>query len=254
MRFIRRNGVICVFFLLCILVIPVPSVLGAGYYADLAIQVDSAGFVTITGLTNHPDLLIKNTQNYTSKKQSYWLLNMTRTDVFSDYVYVVALPEGSSINYLKSSGSIRIEEDQGALVVRGFGENKTLSFQVQYQIGQPSDTAQFLEINYLYFIALVILAILFVVFFLFKKRKTPPSTEVKEESLGGYDLKGLNDRQKKILRLLQEKNIPLTQTDIQKELQLPKASVSRNIRGLEHKGLIEKEQIGMSNLIRLKKL
>jgi uncharacterized membrane protein len=29
--------------------------------------------------------------------------------------------------------------------------------------------------------------------------------------------------------------------------------VSRNIHGLEMKGLIEKEQMGMSNLIRLKK-
>jgi uncharacterized membrane protein len=34
---------------------------------------------------------------------------------------------------------------------------------------------------------------------------------------------------------------------------MPKASVSRNIRRLELKGLIEKEQIGMSNIIRLKK-
>jgi uncharacterized membrane protein len=45
----------------------------------------------------------------------------------------------------------------------------------------------------------------------------------------------------------------MTQTDIQKELKIPKAAVSRNILGLERKGLIEKEQIGMSNLIRLKK-
>ena len=55
------------------------------------------------------------------------------------------------------------------------------------------------------------------------------------------------------MKLLVDKKIPLTQTDIQKELNIPKAAVSRNIRGLELKGLIEKEQIGMSNLIRLKK-
>jgi uncharacterized membrane protein len=55
------------------------------------------------------------------------------------------------------------------------------------------------------------------------------------------------------MQLLLERNISLTQTDIQKELQIPKASVSRNIHGLERKGLIEKEPIGMSNLIRLKK-
>jgi uncharacterized membrane protein len=67
------------------------------------------------------------------------------------------------------------------------------------------------------------------------------------------DFKGLNQRQKEIVKLLVDRNIPLTQTDIQKELNIPKAAVSRNIRGLELKGLIEKEQIGMSNLIRIKK-
>jgi uncharacterized membrane protein len=73
----------------------------------------------------------------------------------------------------------------------------------------------------------------------------------KKEPLG--ELKGLNHRQNQIIQLLHARNIPMTQTDIQKELQIPKASVSRNIHGLERKGLIEKEQIGMSNLIRLKK-
>ena len=67
------------------------------------------------------------------------------------------------------------------------------------------------------------------------------------------EFKGLNSRQKEIMSLLIDKNIPLTQTDIQKELNIPKAAVSRNVRGLELKGLIEKEQIGMSNLIRIKK-
>ena len=68
-----------------------------------------------------------------------------------------------------------------------------------------------------------------------------------------YNFKGLNQRQKEIMNLLIDKNTPLTQTEIQRELNIPKAAISRNIRGLEIKGLIEKEQIGMSNLIRIKK-
>ena len=55
------------------------------------------------------------------------------------------------------------------------------------------------------------------------------------------------------MNLLIDKNTPLTQTEIQRELKIPKAAVSRNIRRLELKGLIQKEQIGMSNLIRIKK-
>jgi uncharacterized membrane protein len=88
-------------------------------------------------------------------------------------------------------------------------------------------------------------------FFKEKKIKETPTPLVPKEPLS--NIQGLNHRQKQILQLLQKRNIPLTQTDIQKELQIPKASVSRNILGLERKGLIEKEQIGMSNLIRLKK-
>jgi len=67
------------------------------------------------------------------------------------------------------------------------------------------------------------------------------------------NLRGLNDRQKQIIKLLIEVKRPLTQTEIQRELKIPKAAVSRNISTLERKGLIEKEQIGMSNRISLKK-
>jgi uncharacterized membrane protein len=90
-----------------------------------------------------------------------------------------------------------------------------------------------------------------ILFFKGKKIKERQPTADAKEPPG--DMKGLNDRQKQIMKLLYERNTPLTQTDIQKELQIPKASISRNVRGLERKGLIEKEQIGISNLIRLKK-
>ena len=73
------------------------------YYADIDIQVDNVGIVTITGKTNHPELLVQNSALYTYKKQSYWLLNITYREVFSDFLYTVTLPQGSIINYIKSS-------------------------------------------------------------------------------------------------------------------------------------------------------
>ena len=83
-----------------------PREIAEQYYADVTINVDNSGFVTVDGITNHPDLLINNTELYTSKKQSYWLLNITKEDIFSDFIYSLTLPSGSSINYVKSSGSI----------------------------------------------------------------------------------------------------------------------------------------------------
>ena len=70
------------FFILC------SSSVSADYYADIDITVDDTGVISINGKTNHPDLLVENSDLYTFKKQSYWLLNITKNDVFSDYIYV----------------------------------------------------------------------------------------------------------------------------------------------------------------------
>jgi uncharacterized membrane protein len=93
---------------------------------------------------------------------------------------------------------------------------------------------------------------LLAVVFIRDKKSKGAVEELKQNEID-TNFKGLNERQKQIMKLLIDRKIPLTQTDIQRELNIPKAAVSRNIRGLELKGLIEKEQIGMSNLIRLKK-
>ncbi len=239
------------FTLLCIITILVaPSLHAQSYYADITITVDSSGFVTIEGLTNYPNLTIKNTEMYTSKQQSLWLLNITKPEIFTQFIYTVTLPKGSSISHIKSTGLIRIAENQGSLVIGGFGENTSLSILIQYQTEKTQDLFLQETIVYPILFSLILLVCILLIYFYRKEKKTKP-LEIKTEPPG--DWKGLNHRQKQIMQLLKERNIPLTQTDLQKELQIPKASVSRNIRGLEKRGLIEKETIGMSNLIRLKK-
>jgi uncharacterized membrane protein len=236
-------------------IIYLPAICARDYYADITIDVDSSGFVTIDGTTNHPDLLINDTEIYTLKKQSYWLLNITKEGVFSDFVYALTLPEGSSINYIKSSGFIRIEENQGNLLVNGFGENESFSIIIQYQTEKVSDEGiiQFDVLYVILTILIIILILVLAVIFIRDKKSKGAVEELKQNEIDTR-FKGLNERQKQIMKLLIDRKIPLTQTDIQKELNIPKAAVSRNIHGLERKGLIEKEQVGMSNLIRLKKL
>jgi len=120
MGFDKTCRQISLFFVLLFLIsiLSFSNIRAEGYYADITIDVDSSGFVTIDGVTNYPGLLVNNTQSYTLKKQSYWLLNITIEDVFSDFVYAMTLPEDSSINYIKSSGFIQIQEDQGNLLVK----------------------------------------------------------------------------------------------------------------------------------------
>jgi uncharacterized membrane protein len=243
------NKIFFISFLLIIVTAFLPSISAQDYYADITIEVDSSGFVTIYGVTNHPDLLIKNTEIYTSKKQSYWLLNITKEDVFSDFIYDLALPKGSSINYIKSSGFISIKEESGNLFIRGFGENESFFILVQYQT-EKFNEGHIIEFDliFIFLIFLIIILIIFLIVVLIRERI---KDEQPKSNINNF--KGLNQRQKEIMNLLIDKNIPLTQTEIQRELNIPKAAVSRNIRRLELKGLIEKEQIGMSNLIRIKK-
>ena len=231
-----------------------PSCLALDYYADLEITVDNSGFVTIDGVTNHPDLIVENTEIYTSKQQSYWLLNITKEENFSDFVYVLTLPLASSINYVTSSGSFRIETDDNKLLIKGFGEDEPFYIRVQYQLKKTTESNDIISSNLLrIFLITIIIIIIIVTILLLIKSKYIKKPEEPRVSVEKYNFKGLNERQKDIMKLLIERKIPLTQTDIQKEIKIPKAAVSRNIRGLELKGLIEKEQIGMSNLIRLKK-
>ncbi|KYK30739.1 MAG: hypothetical protein AYK22_02940 [Thermoplasmatales archaeon SG8-52-3] len=226
-----------------------PITQAENYYADVTIEVDSSGFVTIDGITNHPDLLIENSDIYTSKKQSYWLLNITKEDVFSDFIYDLSLPSGSSINYIKSSGFISIEENEGNLFIKGFGDNESFSILVQYQIEKLIENQKLeLDFIFIFLIFLIVIVTIFLIIFLIKDKRIVNQPKTNENNF-----RGLNQRQKEIMNFLINKDTAVTQTEIQRELNIPKAAVSRNIRGLELKGLIEKEQIGMSNLIRIKK-
>jgi len=215
------------------------------YYADIEIEVDKTGFVSIKGNTNHPDLLTVATGEYTSKKQLFWLFNLSTEETFSNYVVSVILPEDSSINYVKSLGVFRIEERGGRLAVNSFGENEKISIIAQYQVAKDRD-------NYIGVMIIVLIPLIGIfLYFIFRKKKNI----IYKEAPGSreYNLEGLTTRQKKIMNLLIKEKRPLTQAEIEKELKIPKASVSRNIKTLELKGRVEKEKTGMSNIIRLKK-
>jgi len=115
----KSRTVISLFLLLSI--VYSPSYIAAGYSADLEITVDNSGFVTIDGATDYPNFLVEDTQIYTSNEQSFWLLNITKNEIFSDFVFTLTLPENSEISYVKFSGSVIIGEELGNLVVKGLG-------------------------------------------------------------------------------------------------------------------------------------
>jgi len=225
------------------------------YYADIEITVDENGVVDINGISNHPNLLVENSNLFTYKKKSYWLINITKEEIFTDYIFVLTLPKGAKVNHIKTSGFGGIEEESGKLVISGGGQNEELSIVVQYQINPIVDEQSSFDLIILVILVmLIIILTILLIYFVFKnKQKESIESNVQIIDNGEYSLKGLTDRQKDIVQLLINVKRPLTQVDIQKELQMPKAAVSRNVHSLEIKGLIEIEKVGMSNLVHLKK-
>lgn len=225
------------------------------YYADLEIKIDNIGFTTIEGITNYPNLLVRESEEFVSKENGFWLLNITTKETFSEYVYKVILPKKSSINYIKSKGKFRIEGNGDELEIIGVADNEPFEIIIQYQVEKVN------EIDWKLFSFLLVLLILIVYLELkfrqniWKKIKLEKKKlrNSEKQKLINYDLNKLTDRQKKIMKFLIEKNKPVTQSKIGMELNIPKASVSRNIVSLELKGFVEKENVGVSTIIRLKK-
>ena len=118
---------------LLLIVINCMAVFSQEFYADLEITLDESGFVTIDGITNYPDLIVKDSQMYTFKEQEYWAFDLSIEKSF-DFVYILKLPENSEINSINTSGQFRIKTENDNLIIQCYGEDEPLNIFVQYQI------------------------------------------------------------------------------------------------------------------------
>ena len=209
------------------------------YYADIAVTVDETGLVTIEGITDHPQLLVKDSPDFTSKKGKYWLLNISPSGTFSDLAYDINLPKGSVVNYLKLPTFGHIEEHDG-ISISGASQNTGMVAIIQYQIIRERSRNLF----WWWFIPLLIL--LGIAGFFTK-------SYLKKRSASRIDFSRYVPRQKKILKLLVKHGGEITQAKLERLTGLPKSSLSRNIDSLVRKEVIEKFNKGMSNTIRLRK-
>lgn len=230
----------CILLLLLILIII--SIMGLfvnaeNYYADVIFKVQDTGNVLISGITNHPALEMQETQELTSKQGKYWKLNISINETFSNFIYEIQLPKNSIINYMKLPDVARIEDSNNGLKIIGTGQNQAFEIILQYHINSK------ISGNFSYFIYIIIILVLLIGIYLFHSKRIRKKKNIK--------IPEMTDRQKLIFNFVMKSKKPLTQKNIEIELGLPKSSVSRNINSLQRKGLITKEQRGMSNLIKL---
>ena len=222
------------------------------YYADIDIEIIKMGTAHITGLSSIPSLQTPlTTDQFTSKEGKYWTFNLTTEETLNSYVYELTLPEDANLNYIKTSENFRLEDSQGKLKIIGSGEDKPLEIILQYSFSSQEESSSTLP--FLIGTIVVLIAIIgsgFVYLFM-KKTSTNNSSSQKEEEnnpVSQIDTSLLSPRQKEIIDILLEKE-KISQKALEELVSIPKSSLSRNLKTLQVKGYIRKEQIGQTNYI-----
>jgi len=142
------------------------------------------------------------------------------------------MPKYAEINYLKTPRLARIDSSQNHITVTGTGEDQRFVIVTQYSFEKPKTSY--------WFLAIPSIGVGLFLFYKFKPKKRKI-----------YNKDVLTKRQKLIFELV-EKNKKITQAELEKKLDMPKSSLSRNIESLVRKGYITKERKGMTNLLFLK--
>jgi uncharacterized membrane protein len=216
----------------------------AQLYADVVFDIKETGEVVISGDTNYEEFQ-GTTNKLTSKEAELWLLNIT-SPVLEEFVYEVKLPQFGIINYIKSNTPVRIEEKSGRISITSAGSNKPIQIIVQYTINKEEKDFNLIKI----IIGLIVIIVLgLVIKKRLKKQKIIIKKEKKEQKVIKREL--YTERQLMILDYLQ-KHGTVTQAQLERDLKLPKSSLSRNIQTLVQKDIIFKETRGMSNVIGFK--
>jgi uncharacterized membrane protein len=228
-----RTGLVLIGILFLLLAMAAPA--AAEYYADVVISVDASGAVRISGLTNHPGLAERETQEFTSKRGANWLLNITLEGNFSSFVYELRFPGNAQISYLKVPNKLNIGYESGQIVVTGTGNQEAFYVVAQYSFG-PQE-------SYSYMIIMG-LAVAAVAAFLYAYRTRKPKPK--------YDTRGMTERQKLIFEFVRRAGHPVSQVEIERSVNIPKSSVSRNVDTLVRKGFLARQRRGMSNVVYLK--
>jgi hypothetical protein len=226
-----------------------PSAYAQQYYADVIFDVHTDGSVDISGSTNHPSIYpASGIDDFTSKNKRFWVLNISIEDDFSQYIVEIKFPVGASLNYFKASNVLSIVDDDGRIVVIITGTQEPMQFLAQYSFDEDINSSwSWLTLDVLIAVALIIFlfAAVVVLIHLLKTRS------LKKGLFSERKFSFLTGRQRMIVDMLLKNNGKLTQAVLEKELKIPKSSLSRNVESLVRKGIISKEAVGMSNMLRL---
>jgi uncharacterized membrane protein len=242
MAFISR---ISIFLLVILLIVPLALSLDKEYYADVNFDIKDNGLTSISGKTNHPMLDSQESQNLTSKKANLWTFNITIPENFSAFVATANLPDNAVITYIKSSTLVRIGDSDNRPFVKIAGTNESFGLIIQYTIENKDVSNSYIfPVIIAAFVLIILLAAGYILYSKLGRR-------IIQKTARWYNIDSLTDRQKDII-LLMERNLPyVTQSFLEKNMNMPKSSLSRNIDSLARKGIVSKEQKGITNILKI---
>ncbi|OIO40768.1 hypothetical protein AUJ10_02180 [Candidatus Pacearchaeota archaeon CG1_02_31_27] len=243
----------------------------------LNVFIEENGEVVLAGTaTENPSLEDVNYSNgslagisqfYTSKKEDIWTFEIRPSGDYKYYSLSVILPKNSILlgNTIKSNSEPKVFVNK-KIEVDVEGKNSEPYLKFSYQIEQK-DSSYPLIIPLSFILVAIIVA--FVVFFKTKKKRDFIKKQEKEENEklaiqnqqsqiqqqveSNKDVERfLNEREKQILNVLRKEGGKLTQAQIQKITNIPKAALSRHLKMLEIKELVHKTGKGKLNDIVLK--
>ena len=101
------------------------------------------------------------------------------------------------------------------------------------------------------------MSIVFIVFFIgFVIMRTKPKEKIIVKKIKDkkkkLNLNGLNEKEKEVIKILQEENGAIFQKTLMEKLEIGKVGITRLLDKLEAKELIERKRRGMNNIVVLK--
>ncbi|VVB74401.1 Uncharacterised protein [uncultured archaeon] len=225
-----------------------------GYYADTVFDVASDGSVAISGATNHADLNAQLTEKLTAKKDGIWTITINPTGEFSEYVYEIILPAGAQLIDVNTPNGSRIDAESARIKIIGTGEQTTYFVSARYITrAQPKEENLMFVLIGLMLLVIILIGIWGAGELRKRKKCESGATKITPSEKPKYNKEALTEIQLQIVEYLENGKGSATQAELQKKFELPKASLSRNLEGLERKGIIAKERKGMTMLVMLKK-
>lgn len=208
--------------------------------ADLTFDIKENGNVNVISHLNYS--YFKQEMEYNdliSKENGYWLFNFKDENKFGFVRYEIILPKNAIINFMKTDKVLKITNENDRIVLIGENQDSDIDLMIQYKTDIIESYREIILYLILFSAGVLIGAIIYLY------------SRLKKIKIFTYNPDSLTERQNQIIKLLKKKK-KLYQYEIENELNFPKASVSRNVESLLKKGLIEKHNKGVKNIIKLK--